>query len=227
MRGSGGRSRPPVGSRGKAPGRGSWRFFSVCHHKKQHSGAWKSDICKSASFMFRPDIYLVMLKIALKMSFWCSKNKILAKVPNYLTATVSWDTSVKNIYSGTAVKLVSTEFQIHRGVRQGDPLSPKLFTAVMEEVFKKAEISEGVNVDGENLSNLRFADRRCASKWNNKTNGKTHEQSKLRKHESWLKDTQRKDKVHDTLCGQRRHTNRSAKNWKSDRIQIPRTNHTP
>ena len=28
----------------------------------------------------------------------------------------------------------------------------------MEEVFKKAEISEGVNVDGENLSNLRFAD---------------------------------------------------------------------
>ena len=55
-------------------------------------------------------------------------------------------------------KLVSTEFQIHRGVRQGDPLSPKLFTAVMEEVFKKAEISEGVNVDGENLSNLRFAD---------------------------------------------------------------------
>ena len=53
---------------------------------------------------------------------------------------------------------MSTEFPIHRGVRQGDPLSPKLFTAVMEEVFKKAEISEGVNVDGENLSNLRFAD---------------------------------------------------------------------
>ena len=53
---------------------------------------------------------------------------------------------------------MSTEFPIHRGVRQGDPLSPKLFTAVMEEVFKKVEISEGVNVDGENLSNLRFAD---------------------------------------------------------------------
>ena len=27
----------------------------------------------------------------------------------------------------------------------------------MEEVFKKADISEGVNVDGENLTNLRFA----------------------------------------------------------------------
>ena len=28
----------------------------------------------------------------------------------------------------------------------------------MEEVLKKAEISEGVNVDRENLSNLRFAE---------------------------------------------------------------------
>ena len=49
-------------------------------------------------------------------------------------------------------------FPIHRGVRQGDPLSPKLFIAVREKVFKKANISEGVNVDGENLTNLRFAD---------------------------------------------------------------------
>ena len=71
---------------------------------------------------------------------------ILQNIYNQATARVHLD------------KLVSTEFQIHRGVRQGDPLSPKLFTAVMEEVFKKAEISEGVNVDGENLSNLRFAD---------------------------------------------------------------------
>ena len=53
---------------------------------------------------------------------------------------------------------MSTELPIHKGVRQGDPLSPKLFTAVMEEVFKKADISERVNVDGENLTNLRFAD---------------------------------------------------------------------
>ena len=53
---------------------------------------------------------------------------------------------------------MSDEFPINRGVRQGDPLSPKLTTTVNEEVFKKAGIYEGINVDGENLKNLRFAD---------------------------------------------------------------------
>ena len=112
-----------VGVSGQRPQK--LKVFSVCHHKKQHSGTWKSDICKSASFMFWPDIYLVILKIALKMSFWCSKHKILAKVPNHLTATVSCDTSVKKkkkkkkiyiyifwystkIYSGTGTAYFST-----------------------------------------------------------------------------------------------------------------------
>ena len=71
---------------------------------------------------------------------------ILQNIYNQATARVHLD------------KLVSTEFPIHRGVRQGDSLSPKLFTAVMDEVFKKAGISDEVNVDGENLTNLRFAD---------------------------------------------------------------------
>ena len=53
---------------------------------------------------------------------------------------------------------MSGEFPINRGVRLGDPLLPKLFAAVMEEVFKKADISEGINIDGENLTTLRFAD---------------------------------------------------------------------
>ena len=71
---------------------------------------------------------------------------ILQNIYNQATARVHLD------------KLVSTEFLIYRGVRQGDSLSPKLFTAVMEEVFKKADISYGANADGENLTNLRFAD---------------------------------------------------------------------
>ena len=116
---------------------------------------------------------------------------------------------LQNIYSQAAARIhldksVSDEFPIHRGVRQGDPLSPKLFTAVMEEVFKKADISEGVNVDRENLTNLRFADD--VSLFNKTTRQmkkkKTPKQSKLRQSESWLKNTQRKDKVHGKPCRQ-------------------------
>ena len=45
--------------------------------------------------MFRPDIYLAILKIENVILVVKKKTKILAKVPNHLTATVSWDTSVK------------------------------------------------------------------------------------------------------------------------------------
>ena len=44
-------------------------------------------------------------------------------------------------------------------MRQGDPISPKLFTATIQEVFINAQLEEkGINTDGEKLSNLRFAD---------------------------------------------------------------------
>ena len=94
----------------------------------------------------------------------------------------------------------------------------------MEEVFKKAEISEGVNVDGENLSNLRFADdvallNETTKQMEKHLNNLNSESLKV-----GLK-IQRKDKVHDKPRGQRRHTNRSAKNWKSD-IEFKYLGHT-
>ena len=52
---------------------------------------------------------------------------------------------------------MSDKLPINR-VRQGGPLSPEIFTAVVEEVLKKADICEGINVDGETLTNLRFVD---------------------------------------------------------------------
>ena len=70
---------------------------------------------------------------------------------------------LQNMYSQATArfhldKLVSDEFPTNWGVKQGDSLSPKLSTAALEEVFRKAPISERINVDGENPTNLRFAD---------------------------------------------------------------------
>ena len=43
-------------------------------------------------------------------------------------------------------------------MRQGDPISPKLSTATIQ-AFKNAELEEkGINISGEKLSNLKFAD---------------------------------------------------------------------
>ena len=49
---------------------------------------------------------------------------------------------------------VSEEILVLRGMRQGDPISLKLFTATIQ-VFKNAQLEEkGINIDGEKLSDL-------------------------------------------------------------------------
>ncbi|CAB3228197.1 unnamed protein product [Arctia plantaginis] len=67
------------------------------------------------------------------------------------------------IYSGSTaqVKLETTgePFPVQRGVRQGDPVSPKLFTAVLEMIFRNLEWEDiGLNINGQKLNHLRFAD---------------------------------------------------------------------
>ncbi|GFN75298.1 endonuclease-reverse transcriptase [Plakobranchus ocellatus] len=72
-------------------------------------------------------------------------------------------TILENTYRNASARVhidyqESEPFPKHRGVGQEDPISPKLFTAAIEMIFRKADLEHGLNVDGETLTNLRFAD---------------------------------------------------------------------
>ena len=70
---------------------------------------------------------------------------------------------LKNIYTNCTSTIAlngnKTQFEIRKGVRQGDTISPKLFTSCLEEIFHGINWSgKGVNIDGEHLHHLKFAD---------------------------------------------------------------------
>ena len=62
---------------------------------------------------------------------------------------------IEDIYTDATAKVhiekeESEEIKILRGVRQGDPISPKLFTASIQGVFKSSELeTNGIEIHGE------------------------------------------------------------------------------
>ena len=70
---------------------------------------------------------------------------------------------IKTIYANSQARIqletLGSHFFVERGVRQGDPLSPKLFSAVLENIFRNLDWAGfGLNINGSKLNHLRFAD---------------------------------------------------------------------
>ena len=69
---------------------------------------------------------------------------------------------LKETYRGGTAQIrtekLSRKISIMKGVRQGDTLSPVMFTSAVEEIFKRVNIETGLNINGETLNHLRFAD---------------------------------------------------------------------
>ena len=70
---------------------------------------------------------------------------------------------LKEIYTNSSMTVhlhkESNKINIWRGVRQGDAISPKLFTTAFESIFWRLTWeTKGLKIDAEYLSRLRFAD---------------------------------------------------------------------
>ena len=88
---------------------------------------------------------------------------------------------------------ISEEIPILRGVRQEGPVSPKLSSATVPEAFKNLPLEEkGINIDGEKLSDLRFADDVARTAEGVKDMEHQFNDVKDRKHKNWSSGTYRK-----------------------------------
>lgn len=70
---------------------------------------------------------------------------------------------IKKIYEMSKITINieknGENFHLERGVKQGDPMSPKLFNAVLESIFRNLSWNDlGIKIGARTLNNLRYAD---------------------------------------------------------------------
>ena len=70
---------------------------------------------------------------------------------------ITKETYPEGTVQGRTEKL-NVKIKIMKEVRQGDTLSPVMFTAAVEEIFKMINIEAAININGVRLSTLRYAD---------------------------------------------------------------------
>jgi len=70
---------------------------------------------------------------------------------------------IKDVYNNSTARVISDSpgeiFSVQKGVKQGDPLSPSLFNAALQNIFSGLKWDRyGLNIQGQYLNHLRFAD---------------------------------------------------------------------
>ena len=70
---------------------------------------------------------------------------------------------IERVYSNLRARIVTDQrgrnFNVEKGIKQGDPLSSLIFISALEGVFRELEWkNKGLIINGEKISNLRFAD---------------------------------------------------------------------
>ncbi|KAJ0577283.1 putative RNA-directed DNA polymerase [Helianthus annuus] len=114
---------------------------------------------------------IMVFKVDFEKAYDCVSWKFLINTMRHMGFPSRWKNWIMGIlFTGRASVLINgsptDEFEIKRGLRQGDPLSPFLFTIVMEALHvmvdkaTKAELFKGVKITREGLclSHLFYAD---------------------------------------------------------------------
>jgi hypothetical protein len=112
---------------------------------------------------YRPNIYMAFIDY--RKAFDSVEHSKIIDTMEAIAIHPKYIRLIREIYKNSNVK-VRTEikgemFRTKRGVRQGGPVSPNLFTCLLEIIFRKLNWFRkrvGVNFNGSGLSNLRFVD---------------------------------------------------------------------
>lgn len=116
---------------------------------------------KSAEY----NIPLHLAMIDFKKAFDSLESWAIIKALNNASVDSRYTNLLKSIYANATAhvkiseELMTDPIAVRRGIRQGDSISPKLFTLALEDAFKELCWEDrGILVDGKYLSHLRYAD---------------------------------------------------------------------
>ncbi|GKD90093.1 RNA-directed DNA polymerase, eukaryota, reverse transcriptase zinc-binding domain protein [Tanacetum coccineum] len=112
---------------------------------------------------------MMIFKIDFEKAFDSVSWDFLFQVIVFMGFSSKWISWISGCLSSAKTSVLvngspTDEFHLHRGLRQGDPLSPFLFIMIMEGLHVAVEDAilagyfRGVTVGSQNISHLRFAD---------------------------------------------------------------------